>query len=178
MENKNSITGEFLSGKVKVVDNIQRKETDGKFISIIGACENNLKNINPKFPIGLITVVTGVSGSGKSTLVNDILYNRLMNHFYKSKFIVGKHQKIQGLENIDKIIGIDQSPIGRTPRSNAITYVNAFNKIRELFSSIQESKERGYKPGRFSFNLPGGRCDTCEGAGVRKIEMQFLPMYI
>ena len=175
MENKNSITGEFLSGKVKVVDNIQRKETNGKFISIIGACENNLKNINPKFPIGLITVVTGVSGSGKSTLVNDILYNRLMNHFYKSKFIVGKHQKIQGLENIDKIIGIDQSPIGRTPRSNAITYVNAFNKIRELFSSIQESKERGYKPGRFSFNLPGGRCDTCEGAGVRKIEMQFLP---
>ena len=133
------------------------------------------KNINPKFPIGLITVVTGVSGSGKSTLVNDILYNRLMNHFYKSKFIVGKHQKIQGLENIDKIIGIDKSPIGRTPRSNAITYVNAFNKIRELFSSIQESKERGYKPGRFSFNLPGGRCDTCEGAGVRKIEMQFLP---
>ena len=175
MENKNSITGEFLSGNVKVVDNIQRKETNGKFISIIGACENNLKNINPKFPIGLITVVTGVSGSGKSTLVNDILYNRLMNHFYKSKFIVGKHQKIQGLENIDKIIGIDQSPIGRTPRSNAITYVNAFNKIRELFSSIQESKERGYKPGRFSFNLPGGRCDTCEGAGVRKIEMQFLP---
>jgi excinuclease ABC subunit A len=175
MENKNSITGEFLSGKVKVVDNIQRKETNGKFISIIGACENNLKNINPKFPIGLITVVTGVSGSGKSTLVNDILYNRLMNHFYKSKFIVGKHQKVQGLENIDKVIGIDQSPIGRTPRSNAITYVNAFNKIRELFSSIHESKERGYKPGRFSFNLPGGRCDTCEGAGVRKIEMQFLP---
>ena len=175
MENKNSITGKFLSGKKKVVDNIQRKESNGKFISIIGACENNLKNINPKFPIGLITVVTGVSGSGKSTLVNDILYNSLMNHFYKSKFIVGKHQKIQGLENLDKIIGIDQSPIGRTPRSNAVTYVNAFNKIRELFSSIQESKEKGYKPGRFSFNLPGGRCDTCEGAGVRKIEMQFLP---
>ena len=116
MENKNSITGEFLSGNVKVVDNIQRKETNGKFISIIGACENNLKNINPKFPIGLITVVTGVSGSGKSTLVNDILYNRLMNHFYKSKFIVGKHQKIQGLENIDKIIGIDQSPHWKNTR--------------------------------------------------------------
>lgn len=175
IDNKNSITGEFLSGNKKVVDNIQRKESDGKFLTILGACENNLKNINPKFPIGLITVVTGVSGSGKSTLVNDILYNFLMNHFYKSKFTVGKHSKVLGLEYIDKIIGIDQSPIGRTPRSNAITYVNAFNKIRELYSLTQESKEKGYKPGRFSFNLPDGRCDACEGAGVRKIEMQFLP---
>ncbi len=137
--------------------------------------ENNLKNINPKFPIGLITVVTGVSGSGKSTLVNDILYNYLMNHFYKSKLTIGKYEKIQGIENIDKIIGIDQSPIGRTPRSNAVTYVNAFTKIRELYSLTQDSKEKGYKPGRFSFNLPHGRCDICEGAGVRKIEMQFLP---
>lgn len=175
INNKNSITGEFLSGKQKVVEKIQRKENNGKFLTVLGATENNLKNIDPKFPIGLITVVTGVSGSGKSTLVNDILYNFLMNHFYKSKFSVGKHKKIQGLENIDKIIGIDQSPIGRTPRSNAVTYVNAFNKIRELYSLTQESKERGYKPGRFSFNLPDGRCDACEGAGVRKIEMQFLP---
>ncbi|MDQ6724042.1 MAG: excinuclease ABC subunit UvrA, partial [Thermoproteota archaeon] len=175
MDNENSITGEFLSGKKKVIENFERKENNGKFISILGACENNLKNINPKFPIGLITVVTGVSGSGKSTLVNDILYNYLMNHFYKSKLTTGKYEKIQGVENIDKIIGIDQSPIGRTPRSNAITYVNAFTKIRELYSSTQDSKEKGYKPGRFSFNLPAGRCDACEGAGVRKIEMQFLP---
>ncbi|HEY0579117.1 MAG TPA: excinuclease ABC subunit UvrA [Candidatus Nitrosocosmicus sp.] len=175
IENKNSITGEFLSGKKKVIDNVERKESNGKFISVLGARENNLKNINSKFPIGLITVVTGVSGSGKSTLVNDILYNYLMNHFYKSKLTIGKSEKIQGVENIDKIIGIDQSPIGRTPRSNAVTYVNAFTKIREIYSSTQESKEKGYKPGRFSFNLPAGRCDVCEGAGVRKIEMQFLP---
>jgi excinuclease ABC subunit A len=175
IDNENSITGEFLSGKKKVLENIERKENNGKFISISSACENNLKNINPKFPIGLITVVTGVSGSGKSTLVNDILYNYLMNHFYKSKLTIGKYEKIQGIENIDKIIGIDQSPIGRTPRSNAVTYVNAFTKIRELYSLTQDSKEKGYKPGRFSFNLPHGRCDICEGAGVRKIEMQFLP---
>jgi excinuclease ABC subunit A len=175
IENKNSITGEFLSGRKKVIDNVERKESNGKFISVLGARENNLKNINPKFPIGLITVVTGVSGSGKSTLVNDILYNYLMNHFYKSKLTIGKSEKIQGVENIDKIIGIDQSPIGRTPRSNAVTYVNAFTKIREIYSLTQESKEKGYKPGRFSFNLPSGRCDVCEGAGVRKIEMQFLP---
>jgi excinuclease ABC subunit A len=175
MDNKNSITGEFLSGRKKVTEDFKRKENNGKFLSILGASENNLKNINPKFPIGLITVVTGVSGSGKSTLVNDILFNYLMNHFYKSKLTTGKFKKIQGTENIDKVIGIDQSPIGRTPRSNAVTYVNAFTRIRELYSLTQESKERGYKPGRFSFNLPDGRCDVCEGAGVRKIEMQFLP---
>ena len=175
MDNKNSITGEFLSGRKKVTEDFKRKENNGKFLSILGASENNLKNINPKFPIGLITVVTGVSGSGKSTLVNDILFNYLMNHFYKSKLTTGKFKKIQGIENIDKVIGIDQSPIGRTPRSNAVTYVNAFTRIRELYSLTQESKERGYKPGRFSFNLPDGRCDVCEGAGVRKIEMQFLP---
>jgi excinuclease ABC subunit A len=175
IDNENSITGEFLSGKKKVLENIERKENNGKFITILSACENNLKNINPKFPIGLITVVTGVSGSGKSTLVNDILYNYLMNHFYKSKLTIGRYGKIQGIEYIDKIIGIDQSPIGRTPRSNAVTYVNAFTKIRELYSLTQDSKEKGYKPGRFSFNLPHGRCNICEGAGVRKIEMQFLP---
>ncbi|MDP8906206.1 MAG: excinuclease ABC subunit UvrA, partial [Thermoproteota archaeon] len=122
-----------------------------------------------------VTVVTGVSGSGKSTLVNDILYNCLMNHFYKSKMATGKHKEIQGIGHIDKVIGVDQSPIGRTPRSNAVTYVNAFTKIREIFSLTQDSKEKGYRPGRFSFNLPDGRCDVCEGAGVRKIEMQFLP---
>jgi excinuclease ABC subunit A len=175
IENENSITGEFLSGRKKVIEGFKRKENNGKFLSILGASENNLKNINPKFPIGLITVVTGVSGSGKSTLINDILFNYLMNHFYKSKLTTGEHKKIQGTENIDKVIGIDQSPIGRTPRSNAVTYVNAFTRIRELYSLTQESKQRGYKPGRFSFNLPDGRCDICEGAGVRKIEMQFLP---
>ena len=175
MDNENSITGEFLSGRKKVIEGFKRKENNGKFLSILGASENNLKNINPKFPIGLVTVVTGVSGSGKSTLINDILFNYLMNHFYKSKLTTGKFKKIQGTENIDKVIGIDQSPIGRTPRSNAVTYVNAFTRIRELYSLTQESKERGYKPGRFSFNLPDGRCDVCEGAGVRKIEMQFLP---
>lgn len=174
-DNENSITGEFLSGRKKVIEGFKRKENNGKFLSILGASENNLKNINPKFPIGLVTVVTGVSGSGKSTLINDILFNHLMNHFYNSKLTAGKFKKIQGTENIDKIIGIDQSPIGRTPRSNAVTYVNAFTRIREIYSLTQESKERGYKPGRFSFNLPDGRCDICEGAGVRKIEMQFLP---
>ena len=142
---------------------------------VFGANENNLKDINPIFPLGVITVVTGVSGSGKSTLVNDILFNYLTNYFYKSKSRVGKHHKIVGIENIDKVIGIDQSPIGRTPRSNAVTYVNAFTYIRDLFSRTQLSKERGYKMGRFSFNVPGGRCDMCDGAGVKKIEMQFLP---
>jgi excinuclease ABC subunit A len=175
VESKDSLTADFLIGRNKVNDNLQRKLVGDRFIKIFGASENNLKDINPIFPLGVITVVTGVSGSGKSTLVNDILFNYLTNHFYKSKSKVGKHHKIVGIENIDKVIGIDQSPIGRTPRSNAITYVNAFTFIRDLFSKTQLSKERGYKMGRFSFNLPGGRCDMCDGAGVRKIEMQFLP---
>lgn len=175
IKNKKSITSDFLSGRKKVNEEYRRKRNDGKFISIYGASENNLKNIDPKFPIGLITVVTGVSGSGKSTLVNDILFNYLMQYFYKSKSRFGKFRNIEGVKHIDKIIGIDQSPIGRTPRSNAITYVNAFTYIRELFSNTPLSKEKGFKPGRFSFNLPGGRCDICEGAGVRRIEMQFLP---
>lgn len=175
VNNKKSITGDFLSGRKKIIENLKRKQHSGEFIEIIGAKENNLKNIDPKFPIGLITVVTGVSGSGKSTLVNDILYNYLSNYFYKSKLTTGKYKIIKGIEKIDKVIGIDQSPIGRTPRSNAITYVNAFTQIREIYSKTPKSKESGYKPGRFSFNIPGGRCDICEGAGVRKIEMQFLP---
>lgn len=175
IKNKNSITAEFLSGRTKVNEKFDRKTNNGKFISVLEASENNLKNIDVKFPIGLITVVTGVSGSGKSTLVNDILHNYLNNYFYKSKLTIGKHKSVTGVESIDKVIGIDQSPIGRTPRSNAITYVNAFTQIRELFAKTQASKERGYRPGRFSFNIPGGRCDVCDGAGVRKIEMQFLP---
>jgi excinuclease ABC subunit A len=175
LESKESLTADFLVGNKVVNENLQRKHIGDRFIKVFGANENNLKDINPIFPLGVITVVTGVSGSGKSTLVNDILFNYLTNHFYKSKSRVGKHHKIAGIENIDKVIGIDQSPIGRTPRSNAVTYVNAFTFIRDLFSKTQLSKERGYKMGRFSFNLPGGRCDMCDGAGVRKIEMQFLP---
>ncbi|WP_458746854.1 excinuclease ABC subunit UvrA [Candidatus Nitrosocosmicus sp. T] len=175
LESKDSLTTDFLIGRNKVNENLQPRLVGERFIKIFGASENNLKDINPIFPLGVITVVTGVSGSGKSTLVNDILFNYLTNYFYKSKSKVGKHDKIVGIENIDKVIGIDQSPIGRTPRSNAITYVNAFTFIRDLFSKTQLSKERGYKMGRFSFNLPGGRCDMCDGAGVRKIEMQFLP---
>ncbi|VFJ15030.1 excinuclease ABC subunit UvrA [Candidatus Nitrosocosmicus franklandus] len=173
--NPNSITAEYLSGKKIVNENYERKPIGKKFLKIKGARENNLKNINPSFPLGVITAVTGVSGSGKSTLVNDILFNYLNNHFYKSKYKVGMHDGISGLEFVDKVIGIDQSPIGRTPRSNAITYVNAFTHIRDLFAKTQTARERGYKMGRFSFNLQGGRCDMCDGAGVRKIEMQFLP---
>ncbi|MDQ4074444.1 MAG: excinuclease ABC subunit UvrA, partial [Thermoproteota archaeon] len=174
INNDKSITGDFLSGRKEIVEKHQRKKSDGRFLTIEGATENNLKNIDPCFPIGLITVVTGVSGSGKSTLVNDILYNHLSNHFYKSKLSTGKFKRIQGIENIDKVIGIDQSPIGRTPRSNAVTYINAFTYIREIFAKTNESKEKGYKAGRFSFNIHGGRCDVCEGAGVQRIEMQFL----
>ena len=175
LESEDSLTADYLIGRTVVNENLQRKHIGDRFIKVFGASENNLKDINPIFPLGVITVVTGVSGSGKSTLVNDILFNYLTNYFYKSKSRVGKHHKIVGIENIDKVIGIDQSPIGRTPRSNAVTYVNAFTFIRDLFSRTQLSKERGYKMGRFSFNVPGGRCDMCDGAGVRKIEMQFLP---
>ncbi len=175
LESKDSLTADYLIGRTVVNENIQRKHIGDRFIKVFGAIENNLKDINPIFPLGVITVVTGVSGSGKSTLVNDILFNYLTNYFYKSKSRVGKHHKIVGIENIDKVIGINQSPIGRTPRSNAVTYVNAFTYIRDLFSRTQLSKERGYKMGRFSFNVPGGRCDMCDGAGVKKIEMQFLP---
>lgn len=175
VSNPNSITAGYLNGNEIAHHQINRKIISDKFIRVNDASENNLKKINPKFPVGVITVVTGVSGSGKSTLVNDILFNFLTNHFNKSKLRVGKIKSIEGLEHIDKVIGIDQSPIGRTPRSNAITYVNAFTHIRDIFSKTQIARERGYKIGRFSFNIPGGRCDACDGAGVRKIEMQFLP---
>jgi excinuclease ABC subunit A len=175
VSNQNSLTAGYLNGNEIVHHQFNRKIISDKFIHINDASENNLKRISPKFPLGVITVVTGVSGSGKSTLVNDILFNFLTNHFNKSKLRVGKIKSIEGLEYIDKVIGIDQSPIGRTPRSNAITYVNAFTHIRDLFSKTQIARERGYKMGRFSFNIPGGRCDMCDGAGVRKIEMQFLP---
>lgn len=149
----------------------QRSQT----IQIIGACENNLKNINVEIPLRTFTCVTGVSGSGKSTLVNDILSNYLMNYFYDSRLPVGKFENIFGLENIDKPIIIDQSPIGRTPRSNPATYTKLFDPIRLLFAELPEAKARGYQPGRFSFNVPGGRCETCEGDGIIKVEMNFLP---
>lgn len=173
IDNKNSITAGFLKGDDKVYHkNVQRDPKS--WITLHNARENNLKKITVDFPLGCMTTVTGVSGSGKSTLVNEILFKSLSNHFYSSKDRPGAHDKITGLQNLDKVIGIDQSPIGRTPRSNTATYVNAFGPIREIFSKTMKSKEMGYKPGRFSFNVPGGRCDSCEGAGVKRIEMQFL----
>jgi excinuclease ABC subunit A len=174
-ENGYSITGAYLRGEKTASRQKEQRREFYKWITVQGAKQNNLKSINVQFPIGCTTVVTGVSGSGKSTLVNDILFSALSKHFYDSKEVPGIHDSISGLEHIDKVIGIDQSPIGRTPRSNAATYVNAFTPIRELFARTPKAREMGYKPGRFSFNVAGGRCDACEGAGVKKIEMQFLP---
>ena len=173
IENKNSITGRFLNGD----DNVYHKNkvrNAKNWLTVHNGRENNLKKITVDFPLGCMTTVTGVSGSGKSTLVNEILFKALSNNFYSSKEKPGAHDKITGLQNLDKVIGIDQSPIGRTPRSNTATYVNAFGPIREIFAKTIKAKEMGYKPGRFSFNVPGGRCDSCEGAGVKRIEMQFL----
>ena len=175
LDNKNSVTGAFLRGDKLVSYPKQDKKIPEGWLTIYGAQENNLKSIDVQFPIGCMTVVTGVSGSGKSTLVNDILFKALAGHIYNSKEKPGKHRNLSGLEYIDKVIGIDQSPIGRTPRSNAATYVNAFTPIRELFAKTSQAKEMGYKSGRFSFNVSQGRCEACEGGGVRKIEMQFLP---
>jgi excinuclease ABC subunit A len=173
IENKNSITGRFLNGDDNVY--LKNKVRGAKnWLTVHNGRENNLKKITVDFPLGCMTTVTGVSGSGKSTLVNEILFKALSNNFYSSKEKPGAHDRITGLQNLDKVIGIDQSPIGRTPRSNTATYVNAFGPIREIFAKTIKAKEMGYKPGRFSFNVPGGRCDSCEGAGVKRIEMQFL----
>lgn len=170
-----SITGKYLSGKLKIEVPKKRRKTSNGYIEIKGAKEHNLKNINVKFPIGVFNCVTGVSGSGKSTLVNEILFKAVNNKLNRTNYRVGKHTKILGLDKIDKVINIDQSPIGRTPRSNPATYTGMFDQIRDLFALTNESKLRGYKKGRFSFNVSGGRCEACCGDGILKIEMHFLP---
>lgn len=175
MKNPASITGQYLSRKQFIPVPAERRRGNGCFLEIVGATENNLKDVNVKFPLGTLTLVTGVSGSGKSTLVNEILYRGVASRLYRAKGKPGKHKKIKGLEHIDKVINIDQQPIGRTPRSNPATYTGVFDAIRELFSQVSESRMRGYKAGRFSFNVKGGRCEACRGDGILKIEMQFLP---
>lgn len=170
-----SITGRYLCGKEKIDIPTVRRQGNGKFLHIKGACENNLKNVDVKIPLGCFVAVTGVSGSGKSTLINSILYKQLARKLNRANTYPGKHQSIEGIENLDKVIGIDQSPIGRTPRSNPATYTGLFGDIRSLFAKIPEAKARGYGADRFSFNLKGGRCEACQGDGTLKIEMHFLP---
>ncbi len=173
--NKNSLTGKFISEKEKIDIPVKYREGNGKSIKIIGATEHNLKNIDVTIPLGKLVAITGVSGSGKSTLMTDILAKALAQHFYRAKDLPGAHKAIKGLENLDKVINIDQSPIGRTPRSNPATYTGLFTPIRELYAELPESKMRGYSPGRFSFNVKGGRCEACQGDGLVRIEMNFLP---
>ncbi|WP_286315757.1 excinuclease ABC subunit UvrA [Romboutsia ilealis] len=175
LDNPNSITGQYLSGKKEIHIPETTREGNGNFIEIVKASENNLKNINVKFPLGKFTCITGVSGSGKSTLINDILYKGIASKINRLRDRPGKHKEIKGIDNIDKIINIDQSPIGRTPRSNPATYTGVFDMIRDLFASTNEAKARGYQKGRFSFNVKGGRCEACKGDGIIKIEMHFLP---
>jgi excinuclease ABC subunit A len=170
-----SLTGAYIAGRQQIAMLSQRRSPNGKAITVLGARENNLKNLDVVFPLGVMTVVTGVSGSGKSTLVNDILYRALAKQLYRSREEAGTHKTITGAELIDKVIRIDQSPIGRTPRSNPATYTGIFAAIRDLYAMLPESRERGYKPGRFSFNVSGGRCEACQGEGQRRIEMNFLP---
>ena len=174
MKNPNSVTGAYLSGKIRIPVPTERKKPTG-YLKVVGAQENNLKNIDVKFPLGVMTCVTGVSGSGKSSLVNQILYKRLARDLNRARTIPGKHKRIEGLEQVDKVINIDQSPIGRTPRSNPATYTGVFDLIRDLFAGTPDARARGYKKGRFSFNVKGGRCEACAGDGILKIEMHFLP---
>ncbi|MCC7197307.1 excinuclease ABC subunit UvrA [Candidatus Peregrinibacteria bacterium] len=175
MKHPNSVTGAYLSGKKEITIPKKRRKGNGNFLTIVKATEHNLKDVTCKLPLGIFIGITGVSGSGKSTLINDILVKAVESNLYGSKHNIGKHQKIEGLEHLDKIIDIDQSPIGRTPRSNPATYTGVFTDIRELFAGTPESKLRGYKSGRFSFNVKGGRCEACAGDGIKKIEMHFLP---
>ncbi|SMO65543.1 excinuclease ABC subunit UvrA [Melghirimyces algeriensis] len=175
MEMEHSITGRYLSGRTFIPLPEERRKSNGKWLDIQGAVENNLKNIDVSIPLGVFTCVTGVSGSGKSTLINEILLKALSRKLNKSKWIPGEHREIKGIEHLDKVINIDQSPIGRTPRSNPATYTSLFDDVRDVFASTQEAKVRGYKKGRFSFNVKGGRCEACRGDGIIKIEMHFLP---
>ncbi|MEJ9211193.1 excinuclease ABC subunit UvrA [Bacillus smithii] len=175
MKDPNSLTGQYLSGKKFIPLPQERRKPDGRFIEITGAKENNLKNVKVKFPLGVFIAVTGVSGSGKSTLVNEILYKALAHKLYQAKQKPGQHKEVKGIEHLDKVIEIDQSPIGRTPRSNPATYTGVFDDIRDVFARTTEAKMRGYKKGRFSFNVKGGRCEACRGDGIIKIEMHFLP---
>lgn len=175
MEDPNSLTGQYLSGRKFIPVNTERRKPTDKWLEVRGAKENNLKNLNVKIPLGVFTAVTGVSGSGKSTLVNEILYKTLARDLNRARVRPGQHKEIRGLENIDKVVEIDQSPIGRTPRSNPATYTGVFDDIRDLFSKTNEAKVRGYQKGRFSFNIKGGRCEACKGDGIIKIEMHFLP---
>ncbi|MDO9574634.1 MAG: excinuclease ABC subunit UvrA, partial [Candidatus Contubernalis sp.] len=175
LQKPRSITGQYLSGKKKIPLPSTRRETGEKWLQIKGAGEYNLDDLDVDFPLGVFICVTGVSGSGKSTLVNEILYKKLAQELHRAKSKPGKHQQILGMEHLDKVIEIDQSPIGRTPRSNPATYTGAFTGIRELFSQVPDAKVRGYNQGRFSFNLRGGRCESCKGDGIIKIEMHFLP---
>ena len=173
MKNERSITGAYLSGRCKIPVPTERKQPTG-WLKIRGAAENNLKQVNVDVPLGIMTAVTGVSGSGKSSLINEVLYKTLARDLNRARVIPGKHKEIQGLDQLDKVISIDQSPIGRTPRSNPATYTGVFDQIRDLFASTADAKARGYKKGRFSFNVKGGRCEACSGDGIIKIEMHFL----
>jgi excinuclease ABC subunit A len=175
METDISLTGQYLSGQLQTIRRDAPRALQGNWITVEGASSHNLKNLTARFPLNVMTVVTGVSGSGKSTLVNDTLYRALAQELYGSREMPGTHKSIEGFKNIDKAVRIDQSPIGRTPRSNPATYTGVFTAIRDLFARLPESRERGYKPGRFSFNVSGGRCEACQGEGQRRIEMNFLP---
>ena len=175
LKDPNSLTASYLNGRRCILPQLNLRKGNGKYIEILGAKQFNLKNIDVKIPLGKMVCITGVSGSGKSTLVHQILYKALAQKFYRAKDVPGEHKAIKGLENIDKVIIVDQAPIGKTPRSNPATYIGLFTHIRELFAQMPEAKRRGYKAGRFSFNVKGGRCEKCQGDGILKIQMQFLP---